>query len=78
MKASAALRTGSVETPLGLISNRPGTTSPLVVIPLNGIANPLLSYSSDIWRKRSVIVGCALSLRLAEGPWSKNGTGDER
>jgi hypothetical protein len=43
MNASAAVRTVSVETPLGLISNRPGTTSPLVVIPLNGVANPLLS-----------------------------------
>ena len=53
MNASAALRTGSVETPLGLISNRPSMTSPLVVIPLNGVDNPLLSYSSDIWRKRS-------------------------
>jgi len=28
-------------------------TDTLVAIPLNGVANPLLSYSSDIWRKRS-------------------------
>ena len=49
----AALRTGSVETPVERMANSPGSTVPLVVMPLNGSASPLLSASRDICRKRS-------------------------
>ena len=53
-KATAAVRTGSVETPVERIGNSPGTTVPLVVTPLNGSARPRASASFDIWRKRAV------------------------
>ena len=51
--ASAALRTGAVETPVDLMGKSPSVTLPLGVIPLNGSANPLRSPSSGIRRKRS-------------------------
>src|ERR1017187_8185115 len=66
MNFSAALRTSSVETPVGLISNKPGITFPFVVIPSKGAARPSCSFCSDIWRKRSANAkaGCHVPLNL--------------
>src|ERR1035438_9729626 len=66
MNFSAALRTSSVETPIGLISNKPGITFPFVVIPSKGAARPSCSFCSDIWRKRSANAkaGCHVPLNL--------------
>jgi len=76
MNFSAAFRTDSVETPLWLISNRPGMTFPSVVIPLNGAARPaplsLLGHLAEALRR------IGRSLVLAEDPRDKNGSGDER
>ena len=64
--ASAALRTGSVETPVERIGKSPGTTLPSVVMPRNGSARPRASKSFDLWRKRasrSAAEGCCESAR---------------
>ena len=56
--ASAAFRTGSVETPVDRIANRPDSTCPFAVIPLNGTASPVFSKFADIWRNRSARCAC--------------------
>jgi hypothetical protein len=56
-----ALRTLSVETPLGLISNSPGITVPLVVMPLKGLPaqNPRRSGESALPSRRRSAPGRA-------------------
>src|SRR4030095_12474944 len=53
------MRTGSVETPVERSGNRPLTTSPFVVMPLNGSARPCSSAARDIAGKRATRSLCA-------------------
>ena len=52
-KASAALRTGSVETPVERMGKRPGCRVPFEVMPLKGKASSLSSWALVLARRLS-------------------------
>jgi hypothetical protein len=73
MNFSAALRTGSVETPVGAISKIPERSSPLVVIPLKGIGE---AFAFEVFgHLAKTLRGVGGGLFLLESPGAEKGGG---